>query len=148
MTVPDPFGFTPNPVGFAFTDLGVGLFLRSLSGTNPNADWTPLAPQFDGKMQVSTARNVDMRPCPTFVKAFMHNGYLKSLKEVVHFYNTRDALPSCPQGSPGEKVTCWPPSEIEANKDMTIGHLGLSEKEENQLVEFLEMLTDGFTSPA
>jgi cytochrome c peroxidase len=25
----------------------------------------------------------------------MHNGYLKSLKEVVHFYNTRDVLPRC-----------------------------------------------------
>jgi cytochrome c peroxidase len=44
-------------------------------------------------MQVQTLRNVDMRPCPTFVKAHMHNGYLKSLKEVVHFYNTRDVLP-------------------------------------------------------
>jgi hypothetical protein len=38
--------------------------------------------------------------------------------------------------------------EIEANKDTTIGKLGLSEKEENQLVEFLKTLTDGFTSPA
>ena len=29
-------------------------------------------------------------PNTAFVKAFMHNGYLLSLKEVVHFYNTRD----------------------------------------------------------
>lgn len=27
------------------------------------------------------------------VKAYMHNGYFKSLNEVVHFYNTRDRLP-------------------------------------------------------
>ena len=47
-TTPDSFGFTPNPAGFAFTDLGVGLFLRNLSGTNPNSDWAPLAPAFDG----------------------------------------------------------------------------------------------------
>jgi len=76
--VADAFGFTPNAAGPDFTDLGVGLFLRSASGTNPNADRTPLAPQFDGKMQVSPVRNADLRPCPRFVKAYMHNGYLKS----------------------------------------------------------------------
>jgi cytochrome c peroxidase len=96
-TTPDGFGFTPNPAGFAFTDLGVGFVLRNLSGTTPNSDWTPLAPAFDGFMQVYTARNADTRPkCPngkTFPKAYMNNGYLKSLKEVVHFYHTRDVYP-------------------------------------------------------
>jgi cytochrome c peroxidase len=146
--VPDPFGFTANPAGPGFTDLGVGLFLRSQAGgVNPNADWTPLAPAFDGAMQVSTARNVDMRPCPTFVRAYMHNGYLKSLKEVVHFYNTRDAFPvaTCPPAQ--EKLTCWPPPEVTANLDMTIGKLGLSDAEEDQIVAFLRTLTDGFTRP-
>ena len=134
--VPDRYGFTANPEGRAFTDLGVGLFLRSeAGGINPNAEWTALAPQFDGKMQVSTVRNVDMRPCPTFVRAYMHNGFLKSLKEVVHFYNTRD--------SPG----VWPPPEVTENMDMTIGSLGLSDTEENQIVAFLRTLTDGFTRP-
>jgi cytochrome c peroxidase len=38
----------------------------------------------------------------------MHNGYFKSLKEVVHFCNTRDGLPRCEAGNPGEKITCWP----------------------------------------
>ena len=134
--VPDPFGFTANPAGPAFTDFGVGLFLRSQAGgINPNSDWTDLAPLFDGKMQVSTARNVDMRPCPTFVRAYMHNGYLKSLKEVVHFYNTRDV--------PG----MWPPPEVSANLDMTVGNLGLSDTEENQIVAFMRTLTDGFTRP-
>jgi cytochrome c peroxidase len=164
---PDQFGYTANAEGFDFLDEGVGGMLSGElcpstthghglppqltsppANCNPNEAWAAFAPQFDGKFQVVTLRNVDMRPSPDFVKAYMHNGYLKSLKEVVHFYNTRDALPSCPQGSPGEKVTCWPPSEIEANKDTTIGKLGLSEKEENQLVEFLKTLTDGFTSPA
>jgi cytochrome c peroxidase len=28
---------------------------------------------------------------------YMHNGYLKSLSEVVHFYNTSQALPRCAQ---------------------------------------------------
>jgi cytochrome c peroxidase len=134
--VPDRYGFTANPEGPAFTDFGVGLFLRSQAGgINPNSDWTPLAPLYDGKMQVSTARNVDMRPCPTFVRAYMHNGYLKSLKEIVHFYNTRDV--------PG----IWPPPEVLANLDMTVGNLGLSDAEENQIVAFMRTLTDGFTRP-
>ena len=155
-TTPDSFGWTPNPAGFAFTDLGVGLFLRNLSGTVPNSDWTPLAPAFDGFMQVSTARNADMRPkCPngkTFPKAFMHNGYLKSLKEVVHFYNTRDVYAfnvesgHCPKGTI-EKVTCWPEPEVPETKDMTVGKLGLTSTEEDQVVAFLKTLTDGFTTP-
>ncbi len=155
-STPDSFGFTPNPAGFAFTDLGVGLFLRNLSGTTPNSDWTPLAPAFDGFMQVATARNVDMRPkCPngkTFPKAYMHNGYLKSLEEVVHFYNTRDVFPfdvesgHCPAGTK-EKVTCWPTPEVPQTKDMTVGKLGLTATEEAQIVAFLKTLTDGFTTP-
>lgn len=146
--VPDYTGFTPNPAGAAFTDLGVGLFLRSeAGGVNVEADWTPLAPMFDGKMQVATARNVDLRPCPTFVKAYMHNGYLKSLKEVVHFYNTRDAFPTHNCTPKTEKKTCWPPPEVTANKDMTIGNLGLTDAEEDQLVAFLQTLTDGYTRP-
>ena len=154
---PDQFGFTANPEGLAYLDEGVGGMLSgpqcpptnplasAPANCNPNAAWAAFAPQFDGKFQVPTLRNVDKRPYPTFVKAYMHNGYLKSLKEVVHFYNTRDALPSCAQGSPGEKVTCWPPSEIEANKDTTVGNLGLTEKQEDQIVKFMKTLTDGFT---
>ena len=149
----DSFGFTPNPAGNGFTDLGVGLFLRGLSGVNPNSAWTQFAPQFDGFMQVATARDVGLRPAsPNFVKAYMHNGYLKSLKEVVHFYNTRDVFPfnvtsgNCPQGTT-EKVNCWPMPEVPSTKDMTIGKLGLSDHEENQVVAFLETLTDGFTTP-
>ena len=89
---PDRYGYTANPAGSAFVDKGVGDFLGN-PALNPNSDWARLAPQFDGKFQVSTLRNVDKRPRPDFVKAYMHNGYLKSLKEVVHFYNTRDTLP-------------------------------------------------------
>ena len=43
-----------------------------------------------GKHKVPTLRNVDKRPSPAFVKAYGHNGYFKSLEEIVHFYNTRD----------------------------------------------------------
>ena len=93
-TKPDAFLYTPNPAGFGFKDLGIGLFLRSLSGNNPNNDWIQYAPSVDGQMQVSSARNAAMTPpnCPNFQKAFFHNGYVKSLKELVHFYNTRDVF--------------------------------------------------------
>jgi cytochrome c peroxidase len=33
---------------------------------------------------------VELRPTDTFVKAYMHNGYFKTLSGLVHFYNTRD----------------------------------------------------------
>jgi cytochrome c peroxidase len=159
---PDFFGFIGNPYGFGYRDLGLGTFLRSGfgSGPNPNSNWTQSAPSVDGQMQVSSARDVAMTPpqCPTteagstpyFQKAFFHNGYIKSLKQLVHFYNTRDkfAFPvtsgHCPSGTI-EKVTCWPMPEVKNNIDMTTGNLGLTDKEENQIVAFLETLTDGFT---
>jgi cytochrome c peroxidase len=75
-----------------------------------------------------------------------HNGYFKSLKEIVHFYNTRDKLPHCLQGAPGEKAICWPPPEVPQNMDTTIGDLGLTNEEEDQLVTFLKTLTDGYKS--
>jgi cytochrome c peroxidase len=90
---------------------------------------------------------VDMRPHPDFVKAYTHNGYFKSLKEIVHFYNTRDKLPRCQTGAPGEKVICWLPPEVPQNMDTTIGNLGLTNEEENQLVAFLKTLTDGYKGP-
>jgi cytochrome c peroxidase len=152
-STPDSFGFTPNPAGFGFTDLGVGLFLRGMSGVNPNSNWTQFAPAFDGFMQVSTLRDVAMKPAsPNFVKPYMHNGYLKSLKEVVHFYNTRDVFPfnvtvgNCPPGTV-EKIDCWPTPEVPGTKDMTIGMLGLTPQEEDLIVLFMQTLTDGFTTP-
>jgi cytochrome c peroxidase len=154
---PDQFGFTANPLGVGFIDEGVGLFLDGFYGSPPpNFDWIALNPFFVGKFQTSTLRDVGQVPPPippstTFVKAFMHNGYLLSLKEVVHFYNTRDKFAfnvqsgHCPKGTV-EKVTCWPTPEEQDNKNMTIGNLGLTNAEENQLVAFLETLTDGFVT--
>jgi hypothetical protein len=112
-------------------------------------------------MQVPILRDVALTPaqCPTteapgpyFQKEFFHNGYLKSLKQVVHFYNTRDkyAYPvtsgHCPAGTI-EKVTCWPMPEVANNIDMTSGNLGLTDKEEDQIVAFMQTLSDGFTRP-
>jgi cytochrome c peroxidase len=162
-TTPDFFGFTPNPAGFTYTDFGLGTFLRSgyASAANPNASWKQFASTSDGQMQVMTARNVALTPpqCPTteapgpyFQKEFFHNGYIKSLKQLVHFYNTRDLYRqpvesgNCPAGTV-EKVTCWPEPEVPQNLDMTTGNLGLTDTEENQIVAFLQTLNDGFTTP-
>src|SRR5947208_6425729 len=40
-TTPDSFGFTGNPLGFGYRDLGMGTFLRSGFGSapNPNVSW-------------------------------------------------------------------------------------------------------------
>ncbi len=144
---PDGFGFAANPLGASYRDAGVGGFLEGPE--NPDREWTPLAKSFIGKIKTPTLRNVDKRPRPDFVKVYMHNGYLKSLKEVVHFYNTRDALPRCRPGDPGEKVTCWPaPEHPETMNRRQLGNLGLTGKQEDQIVAFLKTLTDGYTSAA
>jgi cytochrome c peroxidase len=94
---------------------------------------------------VPTLRNVDKRPSPDFVKAYGHNGYFKSLKQIVHFYNTRDVLPRCAEHDPGEGTSCWPAPETTENMNTSkVGHLALSDKEEKALVSFLQTLTDGF----
>jgi cytochrome c peroxidase len=160
---PDAYGFTPNPGGFAYTDYGLGTFLRSGfgSGPNPNSAWRKFASTTDGQMQTSTARDAGLTPprCPTteapgpyFQKEFFHNGYIKSLKQLVHFYNTRDVYPhnvesgNCPAGTV-DKVDCWPRPEVPQNVDMTVGNLGLTDQEENQIVTFLQTLNDGYTTP-
>ena len=146
---PDQWGFTGNPLGFGFTDLGMGLLLDGYDGTLPDLDWGVQLPKFEGKFQTVTARDAAMVPRPDFVKAFMHNGYLLSLKEVVHFYNTRDVYPfnvlsgHCPEGTV-EKVTCWPMPEDPNNENMTIGKLGLTDEEEDDIVAFLKTLVDGY----
>jgi len=119
-----------------------------LSGPlNPDREWAAMAKSFLGKYKTPTLRNVDKRPNSGFVKAYMHNGYLKALKEVVHFYNTRDALPKCKPGDPGEKLTCWPaPENLGTINRKQLGDLKLSDEQENLLVAFLKTLTDGYSS--
>jgi hypothetical protein len=122
---PDPRGYVANPAGSAFGDKGVGGFLareRALSGdANPNPTWEPYAGKFMGRYQVPTLRNVDKRPYEGFVKAYMHNGYFTSLKDVMHFYNTRDVLPRCGPNDPGEKISCWPAPEVPRGEQRIVG---------------------------
>jgi len=129
-----------NPKGAAFVDAGLGGYLKE-AGYKASV----YEPEI-GKFRVPTLRNVDQRPSPNFVKAFGHNGYFKTLKEIVHFYNTRDVLPRCEKMSnprPGEN--CWPEPEILSNLNKEeLGNLGLTEEEENAIVIFLKTLTDAY----
>lgn len=63
-----------------------------------------------------------------FVKAYGHNGYFKSLEEIVHFYNTRDV-----------SGAGWPAPEYAANMTSEVGNLGLTPAEEAAIVAFLNL---------
>jgi hypothetical protein len=66
------------------------------------------------------------------VQAYLHNGVFKSLHEVVDFYNTRD-------------VGDWPPPEVPENVNSDeLGDLGLSDQDVDDIVAFLNTLTDGY----
>ena len=120
----------------------------------------PAASTSAGAFRTTTLRNVDKRPHRYFVKAYMHNGYFKSLEEVVHFYNTaRVKLDPvrCPPGTPSWKAmarNCWPVAEVNngrlssAPTPNLFGDLGLTAAEEAALVAFLRTLTDKETVTA
>jgi cytochrome c peroxidase len=146
---PDERGYAANPAGAQYVDPGVAGFLteRNLLShpSAVDARWHTLATENMGRFRVPTLRNVDKRPYPSFVKAYGHNGYFKSLKSIVHFYNTRDVLQRCGPNDLGEGATCWPAPESTDNMNTKfMGRLGLSDEEENALVSFLQTLTDGY----
>ena len=150
--LPDNHGYVANKDGSGFVDGGVGAFL--LNGhplsqpSSVDVRCKPLASQNRGRFQVPTLRNVDKRPSPDFVKAYGHNGYFKSLKEIVHFYNTRDVLPRCAPHDPREGTGCWPAPETTENMNTSkIGNLGLTDQEEDALAAFMQTLTDGYAPP-
>jgi cytochrome c peroxidase len=130
----NPFYNEPayNPMGSAWIDEGLGGFLKGIG--------YPSYGDEVGKMKVPTLRNVDKRPYNGFVKAYGHNGYFKSLEEIVHFYNTRD-VPGA-----GWKGKAWPSAEVDANVNHAeLGNLNLTNQEENEIVAFLKTLSDGYT---
>ena len=95
-------------------------------------DLAGMAAENMGKHKVPTLRNVGKAPAPGFIKAYMHNGVFKSLKEVVHFYNTRD-------------VEAWPAPEVADNVNTDeLGNLGLTSAEEDAIVAFMMTLSDGY----
>lgn len=164
----NPVGY--NPQGENFIDLGLGDFLYPLNalppgnmgpGSNGLGDFLAI----NGAFRVQTLRNVDKRPDAAFVKPYMHNGVFKNLRDVVHFYNTRNLTTA-----PGEVidftqknpyadligVPLWPTPELPSPDSMEnptglssadggqVGNLGLTAEEEDHIVQFLKTLSDGY----
>jgi cytochrome c peroxidase len=129
-----------NKDGAGWIDPGLAEFLKEMP------QYAMYADENLGKHQVPTLRNADKRPSPGFVKAYGHNGYFKSLGEIVHFYNTRDVLPHAETVSdPKPGVNCWPEPEVSENMNKTeLGNLGLTPEEESAVVEFMKTLSDGY----
>ena len=129
-----------NPAGRDWRDEGLGGFLATSDAFGRYASAQT------GKHRVPTLRNVDLRPRSTFVKAYGHNAYFKSLEAIVHFYNTRDLLPECRRESAPAGIECWPQPEVAANMNRRqLGKLGLTHEEEAAIVAFLRTLSDGYT---
>jgi cytochrome c peroxidase len=115
-----------NPLGAAWVDPGLGGFLQQ------RPEYADKVAENWGKHKVPTLRNVAKAPSPNYPKAYMHNGVFKTLKEVVHFYNTRD-------------VEDWPDPEVAENVNTDeLGNLGLTDEEEDLIVIFMETLSDGY----
>ena len=80
----NPHGY--NSLGTKYINYGLG------ANPNPAPDGTRFyknvpgdIPEFRGLFKTPSLRGTDKRPSPDFVKAYMHNGVFKSLKDVVHF---------------------------------------------------------------
>jgi cytochrome c peroxidase len=82
----------------------------------------------------------------------MHNGYFRTLRGVVAFYNDRDVRPACAAAATEAEALqrgCWPPPEVAANVNKEeLGRLGLTEQEVDDIVAFMETLTDGYVAEA
>jgi cytochrome c peroxidase len=117
-----------NPQGAKFVDRGLGGVVKKRSE--------------DGKFKVPTLRNI-ARTAP-----YMHNGYFRTLRGVVAFYNDRDLRPACKgeaTEAEAQKRACWPRAEVRRNVNRNeMGRLGLSEQEVDDIVAFLQTLSDGY----
>ena len=96
----------------------------------------------EGAVKVPTLRNVwTGQP-----RAYMHNGWFRTLEGVVRFYNTRDVWPRCTTAATEAEAMaarCWPAPEIAATMNRKeLGNLKLTGAEEAQIVAFLKTLTD------
>lgn len=129
-----------NPDGAAWLDQGLG---ATLAG---DPAYVSYAEGIMGAQKVPTLRNITKAITPDTPRAYMHNGYFRTLEGVVHFYNTRDVLPACAGDLPEAEAMaakCWPAAEFPQtmNKD-ELGNLKLTEAEEADLVAFLGTLDD------
>jgi hypothetical protein len=77
-------------IGLRYGSLAQGSSTNATASNGLRGSRAAAAPHDTG-----TAIHVDLRPYEGAVRAYMHNGVFRSLEEVVRFYNTRDALPTC-----------------------------------------------------
>ena len=81
----------------------------------------------NGKFKVMMLRNIQI------TQPYAHNGFFRNLKDIVHFYNTRDVA-----------AAGWAPPEVPETVNFDeLGNLGLSDKDEQALVDFMKTLSDG-----
>ena len=125
----DNLGFPKNPLLAANpTDYGLG-GLPNIAAYDPltMTDGAIVSATNAGKFKVMTLRNIAL------TAPYGHNGYFATLKDIIHFYNTA--------GIPG----MWPPPEVALNVNRAeLGDLRLTAEQENDLVAFLQTLSDGF----
>lgn len=131
-----------NPDGSAWVDTGLGGYLESVQA------WGAFEQL--GKMKVPTLRNVDKRPTSTFVKAYGHNGYFKSLDSIVRFYVSRGMMGGMGGGGMGGGGMggggmcgdmMFPEPEVDQNL-ATLNHFPCSNRA--YIVTFLKTLSDGY----
>ncbi len=128
----NPFYTLPaqlNPAGAQWIDRGLGATVNKRSE--------------DGKFKVPTLRNIEL------TAPYMHNGYFKTLRGSVVFYNDRDRKPLCSKNLVREeealKQKCWPAPEVASNVNRDeLGDLGLTAREIDDIVVFMKTLTDGW----
>ena len=143
----NPFYSMPaawNPDGENWVDYGLGGYLKS-AGYSPDV----YEPEM-GKVKVPTLRNVDLRPSPDVVKAYGHNGYFKSLEDIVFFYHWRAMMDNggcMGGGGMGGGMGCdgmatmFPPPEVDQNRTP----LGMFPRPQvDNIVLFLKTLSDGY----
>jgi cytochrome c peroxidase len=138
-----------NPEGENWVDYGLGGFLKS-AGYEPDV----YEPEM-GKVKVPTLRNVDLRPTEDIVKAYGHNGYFKSLDDIVLFYHWRAMMDNggcmggggMGGGGMGGDMGCegmdsmFPPAEVDQNR----ATLGMFPRPQvDNIVAFLKTLSDGY----
>lgn len=128
-----------NPEGVGWVDTGLGGYLKSI-GKTADVYETEM-----GKFKVPTLRNVDLRPSDDFVKAYGHNGYFKSLDDIVFFYHWRAMMDNGCMGGGGMgcegMAGMFPPPEVDQNR----AELGRFPRPQiSNIVLFLKTLSDGY----
>jgi cytochrome c peroxidase len=124
-----------NPQGASWVDKGLGDTLEKVQPAS--------APQEVGKMKTATLRNVDKRPSADFVRAYGHNGFFKSLPEIIDFYWSRSATMGMGMGMRGMGMgyMMFPPPEINQNLNQLFM---FPRSAEPYLYAFLTTLSDGY----